>query len=410
VSRLDPTIHYLAFFRTLGDTAEGSATWRALSAGLLVLRLIDAWLDGDPVDEAAAAAVLDAARAVDATDTARGTLVDLAETVSKVRETPSLGAVVPGLLNYIDALEIAGTYRLMSDVARCLERHARSADHTDLAITATLAIARGARLASDTDVATKAYTRASRLARAHGDHAGALGGEIGLAKLAGERGNLPEMERLLNAVLRKARAHRLEDTMAITLHELATAAHLRREHERAIRFCWEALQHVTQPRPRARILADMATAFGAMGVRAVARDTLLLGLASTTEEYSRWTSLINLMELASLDGQESAFEGYRRELEGAPLTPFIRATYLLHVGQAFARANRPDEAERALADAIGLAEQHQFNRILFAVEAARDAIARHEAAPAVVSGLSAPTSLADVVDAIAVMRRSATPA
>src|SRR3712207_3703847 len=41
----DRTLRHLAFFEELSALDEGDAEWRAMSAGLVVLRLVDAWME-----------------------------------------------------------------------------------------------------------------------------------------------------------------------------------------------------------------------------------------------------------------------------------------------------------------------------------------------------------------------------
>src|SRR3712207_4623056 len=48
VSGKVPAIRHLAFFDALAEMDEEDASWRAVSAGLVVLRLLDAWLEEGP--------------------------------------------------------------------------------------------------------------------------------------------------------------------------------------------------------------------------------------------------------------------------------------------------------------------------------------------------------------------------
>jgi hypothetical protein len=76
------------------------------------------------------------------------------------------------------------------------------------------------------------------------------------------------------------------------------------------------------------------------------------------------------MEIAARDGAETLFERYRRELADAPLPPFIAADYYIQAGEGYQRLGRTDLACAYLERALGVANEHQFNQVVFYVEEA----------------------------------------
>jgi hypothetical protein len=210
-----PSIRYLSFYEALGDAAESGAEWRAVSAGLLVLRLVDAWLDGDAHVTSSAPAVLAAAQAVDPSDGGRASLLALAELIAGHPVARTIQAVAPGLLAYVASLESAGRHRLMADAAACLASHARSAADADVAIQATIEMARGEQLAARPELAAASFQRAARIARESGDLHGALRARLGLVEVGAARDDAPGAGREVDAVMRRARAAGLEDVVGL---------------------------------------------------------------------------------------------------------------------------------------------------------------------------------------------------
>ena len=404
--RLEPTIRYLAFYQTLGDSADGARTWPAVSTGLLVLRLVDACLDGDRDAALGAPTVLAAARAIESTDPIRAHLIGLAEQLAGERAV-TVELLAPGILSYSRALDAAGFWLLAADAALCVAGHARGGSRWALAVDAYLRHGRLLRMAARLDESRASYEHAGRIAREAGDLRGTLRAQLGVAALAADRGNVPQAERSVEAALRRARAAALDDVTAMALEQRAHIAHLRRDHERAVRATYQALELMTDSTHRARQLLNMAAAFGMLGARAAAREAMLVVLATSPDTNIRWTSLINLMELASLDGADSVFEQYRVELASEPLQPYQLAQFHLHVGQAYARAGRVDAADVALRAAVRVAEEYRFNRIRFAADETREALVREQGTREIVASATIPESLTDVVDALAAMQRRA---
>jgi tetratricopeptide (TPR) repeat protein len=299
---------------------------------------------------------------------------------------------------------------LAEDVYRTVVAHSHPARERALAVDASLRAAYCARMRGGLDEAAAAYDAAARLAADDGDLVRQLRVRVGRARLAAERGNLPEAERMLDATIRRARADGLDAVCAVALHDRAIVARRRGRIAQAVRFAYDALDKTTVPSDRDRVLSDIATMFVTLGVRSVARDAFLVIAATAQEQAVRWTATINLMEIASVDGQEGAFEMYRRELDAAPLPPWQRAELLLHAGEGHARFGRTDEAGDSLRRAAALAEEYGFNRTLFAAEAS---LARLAAPPASASGRQAPLGaeppedLGDVVRAVTAMRVAA---
>jgi hypothetical protein len=138
----------------------------------------------------------------------------------------------------------------------------------------------------------------------------------------------------------------------------------------------------------------------------VARDAYLVLAATAQEQYIRWMSELNLMELAAEQGMELDFDKYRRDLAAADFTPQLRVTYLLHVGRGFNALGNSDAGVPYLERAIRMASEHKLNQLLFEAEEALVDAKRRDARPRIAS-VPVDASINVVIDAIHDMKETA---
>jgi tetratricopeptide (TPR) repeat protein len=400
----DRTLRHLTFFEELSALDEGDAEWRAVSAGLVVLRLVDAWMEEGPRVVTADAWGLRAVRAaieeVDEGAPIRALLDSVVDAMS-AGMGPDVSAVAARLLAYGRALEYEARYALAADVYRAVISHTHPTEESDVALTAHLQLAACLRLSGNLTAAAQAYGMAGDIAQASDDMVGVLRARLGDAKIAIERGNLPRAERLLDAAIADSARSGLEEVHSRALHDRAGVAFFRGDYEQSIRFAYEAMTVATNPRGRDRILNDVATAFMRLGVLSAARDAYLVLSVTAQEQWTRWIATMNLMEIAARDGAETLFERYRRDLAEAPLPPFIAADYYIQAGEGYERLGRTDLACAYLERALALASEHQFNRVVFYVEEALQKVG----ANAVVARPTEPQPSADVQEIAGAIKR-----
>ena len=362
---------HLPFFTELASLEDSDPSWRTVSAGLVVLRLVDTWIE----DGAAAVAangwglrsVEAAIEEVDGGLPARSVLQSIV-TALKSSPTNDMRAIAPRLLAYGRALDLDAKWALAADVYETVIAHVHPVEESDVAITATLRLAWVLRHLGEFDRSLATYETARGLAQAHGDLDGVLRAEVGCARIAIMRGNLPSAESTLDDVIEKASRHGLTGVHARALHERADVAFLRGHYDLAIRHAYDALEREDDPSNRDRLLADIAGSFYMLGARSAARDAYLILEATGREQYQRWVAAINLMEIASVDGSSTLFERYKRSLLQAGLPKNLEAQLQLHIGEGYARLGDLDGAHRALDSARGIATAFKFNQLLFAVE------------------------------------------
>jgi hypothetical protein len=109
-------------------------------------------------------------------------------------------------------------------------------------------------------------------------------------------------------------------------------------------------------------------------MRDAARDSYLLMAATAQTKWVRWQAIINLMELASFDGQETAFDDYTSELRREPLPPLLKSHFLLMLGEGLERFDRYETAAQALSEAKSCADHNQIFSVSFKADEALSAL------------------------------------
>lgn len=362
---------HLPFFGALAELDEGDPRWRSVSAGLVVLRLVDAWI----VEGASAVAGDDwgmrsVYAAIEEMPTETPARAVLRSIVDAVKESPTsdMHAVAPRLMAYARSLDLDAKWELAADVYETVIAHVHPLDESDVAIAAHLRLAFNLRELGHLDRSADVCDDAAMLARTTGDMVGVLRAQIGRARIAVTRGNLPDAERHLDEAISRAWGDGLAEVRTVALQERANVAHLRGHYDSAIRLAYEALGHTSDPINRDRLLLDIAGSFYMLGARSVARDAYMILEATAQEQYQRWVAAINIMELAAAEGATVVFEHHRRNLLGQPLGPVLQTQLHIHIGSGYADLGQPLAARAALKTAHVLAERYQLNQLLFAAE------------------------------------------
>ena len=405
-------IRHLAFFEALGTLDEGSKDWQATTAGMVVLRLVDAWYDeGAQIAAADAwglAAVREAVQAMTPGDPARTILSGVVDAVATA-DRADFSVVATRLSAYGRALHFDAKWRLAADVYETLLMYAHPIDESDVFVNASMQLGYCLRMVGDFDQAAVAYADAGRIATSMGDVVGILRARIADARLSMSRGNLPRAEEILDDTIARATSESLHDVAGLALHERSSVAYERRDYTRAIRFAYDALSKLTGQSARDRVLADIAASFLELGVISAARDAFLVLAATAQEQYVRWVATLNLLEVSTFEGSEPRFETYRRELHCIQLPTILQVNYHLHVGNGYAAFGRAERARAALTAAAALAAEHRLNQLLFSAE---DSLRRLDAGERLLTERAAtqvfaPDAVIDVATAIHAMRTTA---
>lgn len=399
-------LRHVAFFDEIASRTDGEPEFHAAVAGLVVLRLVDAWLDEGPVvtnDDAFTVRNVEAAIEQMSEGSTARTL--LARVLDALREAkPDIHVVVTPLMAYAQALEYEAKWTLAVDVYHSVLAHLHPLQDNDASVAAQLRLGSCYRALNRIPEATAAYAAASEIATATGDFVGILRARVGEGAIAVLKGNLPLAQDILDDTIVRARGDQLKDVRSRALHERATVAKYRGQYELAIKFAYDALHSSQSPAEKDRILADIAGAFSDMGVFSAATDAYLILSLTAVEQYTRWGATLNLLHIAMQTGSQILFEQHRRQLVGVPLPPFFATGFELTLGQGYQKFGDDDRARRHLERTIALAKEHDFNQLLFDAEDALYDI--RKPAPTRREPAELPLDVREVATAIRQMRES----
>jgi tetratricopeptide (TPR) repeat protein len=366
-------LRHLAFFDELSRLDEADDTWREVSAGLVVLRLVDRWLEEGASVVAADAwghtSVVDAVDAVSVGRPVRGMLRSVVDAMAAAT-TPNFRAVAPRLMAYARALDFDAKWALAVDVYHTVIAFSEPLENADTVIAAHLRLGYCLRQLGEVEQSAAAYAIAGRISEQTGDMMGVLRARIGDAKIAMLRGNLPRAEMILDETIEDAAKSGLSGVESMALHDRASAAGMRGDYELAIRLAYRALSGSESERSRDRILHDIAVAFNLLGVRSAARDAFSVLVATSQEQYLRWASSIQLLAIAGEDGLGPAFEKHRLDLGSEPLPPALRAEFQYQTGRGYMAMGHFEEATHWLEEAVSTANTNGLYQTVFEAESA----------------------------------------
>ena len=396
---------HLPFFAELAALDEADPNWRSVSAGIVVLRLVDAWIEeGASAVASNGWGVRSVEAAIEQMPVGLPTRAVLSSVVTALKESTAndMHAVAPRLMAYARALDLDAKWALAADVYETVIAHAHPIEDSDAAIHAHVRLSYCRRQLGDLDLAESVAARAAQIAAEVGDIVGILRARIAEAKVSLVRGNYPLAERMLDETIARAQEEQLGTIRAHAIQERADVAYLKGEFEYAIKLGYEALGAL-EDRERDRMLNDIASAFYRLGVRSAAKDAYGVLSLTAQEQYLRWIASINLMEIAADDGSLPLFERQRRELEVAQLPPLLRTQFLIHAGEGLARFGDTAAATRMLKRAMDTAVSYGFNRLLFSAE---EQLATLKTPRIVPADESVPPELESIADALNQLRQT----
>jgi tetratricopeptide (TPR) repeat protein len=315
-------------------------------------------------------------------------------------------SVAPRLMAYARSLDLDAKWTLAADVYETVIAHAHPVEESDVVVNAHLRLAYCQRSLGALDKATASYATASAVADDNDDMFGILRAQIGAAKIAIDRGNMPRAESLLDDVISRA-SHRedLSDVHAMALQDRAGVAFHRGRYDLAVTLAYESLERTEDPINRDRLLGDIALAFSRLGVLSAARDAYLVVEATAQEQYQRWSASMNLMELAAREGAMPVFERYRRSLASMPFPPAQRAQFHLQTAEGFEALHEYESAMQAGRRALEIADEFGYHQVRFDVDSLLQRVADGQQAAVRAAEVPVPVPLRFIAESISEMRR-----
>src|SRR5918911_3033212 len=242
MGRCNRAFPHLPYFEALTHIEESSAEWRATSAGLVTLRLFDAWVrDGTHVVAADAwglRAVREVIAAIELGNSARALLTSVVDAMAAA-PTVRVSVVAPRLMAYARGLQFDGHWTLAADVYRTVIAHSQPVEDADIVVAANMQLGACLRVLAEWSEATTAYTTAGQIAALTGDVMNVLRARLAEANLAMDRGNLPQAEAILDETIRGAAEAGQAHIRAMALQDRGVVARRRGDYESAVRMEYE---------------------------------------------------------------------------------------------------------------------------------------------------------------------------
>jgi tetratricopeptide (TPR) repeat protein len=363
-----------AFFRRVAEIADDtSPNWRALTAGLLTLRLIDRWTVRHTTGRLPTLKefVL-VRRAIDEVDDDRVHEV-LLKMTDAMREfsTDDVGSIPKLLFAYALLLEDASEWLLAIDVYETLlEQVHRPEEHDGIPLV-YMRLGMSHRQLGHTSLAGAIYQRGLRVARMLSDSLGVLRIRVCEADLAIDRGDYQTASDILDEVIADARTDREaeRETRARACYERAGIAMRAKQHELAALLLYDAYDQFGDVKSQVDALTQLAAALSALGARAGARNALHLLYDLTEQADIRLDAAINLLRLAGEDGNVEAFEEWRDAIEAGPLGIRLKALFYYRLGEGYQRLGQPQTASLAYRVLVMVARDNKLADYVLRAEA-----------------------------------------
>ena len=392
VSRLkfESLPHAIFLQRVSGGESATSLEARLGQGAFLALRLVDLLApDRTPVSEDAFhyqwIATDRFCRELSAAATEGAHVHGIAESVSDARRLDNVQMVVPALFAYAlfleDSLRLEEAIDVLTTVLLVVGTRLSRPD----GVAAHLRFARLHRKLNRFDEAEAAYAEAGEAAMLAGDSRSELLGRIGRAECARGRGNLPDAEAQLKAILADARSKGEQDAEARAEHGIGSVLYSRGQPDLALQHAWRAFELYDDDSSRVRALNDVGVMCLMLGDAVGAERALSEVVRRGGAGDNMHNALIELMNCASYKRDHVGFARWRERCEqrSGDMPPNILADFYLKqgIGQArFGRFRRAEELIKQASVIAGAAALHEFEfrieRILSGLEDCKQAIAQ----------------------------------
>lgn len=352
---------YFSALGKIGNTAD--AEWHETVAGLVTLRLVDDWLScaqpNNGPDETQVTAVRHLLTRVPKVRPVKPILERIIRAIENVRHN-SVRTVAPHVISYSHHLTDGAQYALAHDALLPLHEHALKAKDSKLIIKTALRLARILRRRSMYEAAIERYEVAIYHAHQIRDIKSQLMAKTGLSKVIAVRGDLSKAFALCADVAIEAEATRDFSALGTAFHDQGFAAYLAGESRTALTYCTKAMRYLRGVH-RECLLADLASISSKMGDFSAATKIDAELSVTATMQATRYQAGLNLMHIATNEGNFSAFDLWRQGLQLASMEPWTRMWYWRLVADGHRRFGDTLATEQALRSAYAIAAEHDID-------------------------------------------------
>lgn len=364
---------HVVYIEKLHSLNDYSPEWPVVAAGMVVLRLVDAWLrEGAEVirrDVAGLEAVRQTVGRLPNSDQIRPLLSEMVDVIEQ-SEVAIVQWVSPYLWRYGDTLAREGQWACAHDVFCSIREHAQAGGDPWLTMWSAKRAGPLARHLGDRNASDMTYMIAAQIAQQLNHVECRLRVSLGMAEnVLTYHDDLSRAIALVRSVAVEARLHGSSNLASETLHHLAYLFNLKRDYVTSVRLTTAALRSTDDQDAIERIKANLAASLACLGHTEAARELNLSVLRQTREEDTRQAALINLLELSAIDNNRLLFERYRQKLAEAPLPARIRATFHLFSGQGLHAFGQTTAAQEELRHALAITTEHHLAHVLPTVQA-----------------------------------------
>lgn len=364
----DDGVRHHAFFVAASQVTDQSAQYAELTAGLMVLRLLDKWRDRRsdglklPLKEFNAVRRL--IRNLDEGPT-HGVLNELLNAISDLS-----GDRVTGVRMYAQLLEREGQWGPAAD-----------AYHTAIELIAVerrqrhelpLCYQRAGychREMGALDKAADLFRKGKDIATNRKDIEWQLRLRISETHLELDRGNIPSAERQLDEIVASAEEAKLPTVVARAKHDRGHVSYTRQQYAHAAQLFFDAIEMYEEPALKVRAMHDLATVLGDLGYTTYSERILRIVRRSALQgSVVRTMAGLNLLRLAVLGRSENQFSALSAELAAETMPARLRARFHVIVGEGLRAFDDPEGARAHFNEAVSLAQTHQLNQLLIETE------------------------------------------
>jgi len=313
-----------------------SQEWQHIAAGLVVLRLVDDWLDTSK--HSLTAYDYNAARALIATipkgSPLKEILDNLVMAVEHAGSPHSIATVVTGIFAYADQLDHDAQFSLSEDVLENFRQRAIGLQDSALITKACLKLALNYRLARKLRLAEKFYDEGIFYAKQVGDSVGAFKGECGRAKLTGMLGNVDAAHIAFETLVHNAKKNGDTNLVSSALHDwghlyMSTVD----DGKIALPMFEEALSMCDGD--AVYLAADVAAARLGVGDIRRSQETNVCLAVTAKHRRIRWQAVVNLMYGEACLGNVEQFHWYVSVLDPLTTHRYFRYLYKTVAAEGF---------------------------------------------------------------------------
>jgi tetratricopeptide (TPR) repeat protein len=312
--------------------------------------------------------------------------------------------VLDALHDYGSHLYIAGELTLAAHIHYLATEAARRSRLVPMLPRAHLHLAMALRDIGDNEGALASYRAGAVLADQCNDTRHAVLIAIGEGSVLRRKGLELEALALLRPALRQARAMRDRELIGSAAHELGLILARFDKHINALVCYREAFHAFTLLRRQHRLLNDIGLSFNALNLADSAQDAwLIVHTAIKAEPTAQCGARINLMWKAHEMNDRARFDEYRKAVPLTRVPISMLAGYYYELGRGFSKFGRPEEARRAYARSLGLAQRHKLAKLSHDAREALEGRAREEVRQNIPT-TDFPRAVTELVEAIAKLR------